>query len=98
MSNVKALTRERRLLPRSGDDDGGSNSSLESIGALASKIGKMNKYEDVAGRYDASASSSGKKDSSQVEPLTQSSQPTVDIARNTVTNTVDSRVTRCWKI
>ncbi|KAK9753606.1 hypothetical protein QE152_g1946 [Popillia japonica] len=70
MTNVKSLRRERGPLSRHSDD--GSNSSLESLGALASEIGKMSKYEDVTGSYDASDSSGGKKGSTISESLPQS--------------------------
>lgn len=53
MSNVKSLTRHpARYSPYSSED---SNSSIDSITELAKKIGKFNKFEDVKGRYDASA-------------------------------------------
>lgn len=51
MSNVKAVTRDRqRVSPYASED---SNSSLESLTTLATKVGKLHRYEDVKGRYDA---------------------------------------------
>ncbi|KAK9694254.1 hypothetical protein QE152_g33649 [Popillia japonica] len=65
MSNVKALTRDRAKLYSHH-----SESSIESISDLAIKIGKINRFEDVKGRYDASG------DDIKIKSLSKSNEAT----------------------
>lgn len=50
MSNVKALTRQRVKMFSTSEN---SNASMESFSDLAIKLGKLHRYEDVKGRYEA---------------------------------------------
>lgn len=55
MSDVKSITRNRARASHPYRRRSESDSSIESISDLAVKIGKMDKYDDVHGNYDAAS-------------------------------------------